>query len=276
MSFGETDAGRKAAAAGGGLAAGIASGLIGLGGAEFRLPLLSGLLAVPLRHAVPLNLAVSLCVVLAALPLRLLQTDALPPQQFLPVAIAIAIGAMLAAFKGAQLLLQLRADRLAFLVKGLLASLGILMLIEAVLPMTMIGLLTGHPLTELTGGLLIGLVIGLVSSLLGVAGGELIIPTLVIGYGVPVKAAGTLSILISVPAMTVGILRYWRLGGFRTSSMEVFFKPMAAGSIVGAFAGAAMIGLVPAHALKVTLGILLIWSAWHAVPVRSAGKPTGS
>ena len=265
-----------AIAAGGAAAAGVAGGLIGLGGAEFRLPLLAGPLAVSLRHAVPLNLAVSLCVVLAALPLRLLQADALPSPHFVAVAIAIATGAMLAAFKGAQLLLQLPVNRLAFLVKGLLASLGVVMLVEAALPMTAVGLLAGHPVAEAAVGFLMGIAIGLVSSLLGVAGGELIIPTLVIGYGVPVKEAGTLSILISIPAMVAGILKYRRLGGFRTTAMAVFFKPMAAASIVAAFAGAAMIGLIPAHALKVILGLLLIWSAWHAVPVQPAGKPGGS
>jgi hypothetical protein len=52
--------------------------------------------------------------------------------------------------------------------------------------------------------------IGAISSLLGVAGGEVIIPTLVFGYGVPVKAAGSLSMLISLSSVLTGIVRRWR------------------------------------------------------------------
>jgi hypothetical protein len=46
-----------------GLAVGILGGLIGLGGAEFRLPLLVALFAYTLRQAIPLNLAISLVAV---------------------------------------------------------------------------------------------------------------------------------------------------------------------------------------------------------------------
>ena len=42
-------------------------GLIGLGGAEFRLPVLVGLLGHGARGAVPLNLAISLVTIVASL-----------------------------------------------------------------------------------------------------------------------------------------------------------------------------------------------------------------
>ena len=49
---------------------GTLGGLIGLGGAEFRLPLLIGLFAFPALDAVILNKAMSLVVVASALPFR--------------------------------------------------------------------------------------------------------------------------------------------------------------------------------------------------------------
>ena len=49
---------------------GILGGLVGLGGAEFRLPLLIGLFAFAPLEAVILNKAMSLVVVAAALPAR--------------------------------------------------------------------------------------------------------------------------------------------------------------------------------------------------------------
>ena len=53
-----------------GVLIGTLGGLIGLGGAEFRLPLLIGLFAFPALDAVILNKAMSLVVVASALPFR--------------------------------------------------------------------------------------------------------------------------------------------------------------------------------------------------------------
>ena len=260
-------------AAGGAAAAGIAGGLIGLGGAEFRLPLLLGPLRVPLREAVPLNLLVSLCVVLAALPLRLLQAPAVPEMRYVAGTVAIALGATFAASRGATMFASLHSMNLAMLIRGLLFVLGAIMLAEAVFPLSPLGLLGTNAAVQLIAGVLAGMAIGLVSSLLGVAGEELIIPTLVVGFGVPVKSAGTLSILISVPAMMVGLMKYRQLGALRSASMRGYFRSLATGSIVGALAGAAMIGLVPAAGLKILLGGLLIWSAFKAVPMHRKDQP---
>ncbi|MBF6428630.1 sulfite exporter TauE/SafE family protein, partial [Nocardia cyriacigeorgica] len=51
---------------------GVLGGMIGLGGAEFRLPLLIGLFGFVALQAVILNKAMSLIVVLTALPTRLI------------------------------------------------------------------------------------------------------------------------------------------------------------------------------------------------------------
>ncbi|MGC9544756.1 hypothetical protein [Streptomyces sp. UG1] len=56
---------------GAGSAIGVLGGMIGLGGAEFRLPLLIALFGFAALSAVILNKAMSLVVVLVALPARL-------------------------------------------------------------------------------------------------------------------------------------------------------------------------------------------------------------
>ena len=123
-------------------------------------------------------------------------------------------------------------------------------------------LLPDSPLVRLVAAVIFGLGIGLVSSLLGVAGGELIIPTLVFAFGAGIKTAGTASLLISLPTVAVGVLRHRRLGSFRiapTSPKTV--APMGVGSVVGAVVGGLLVGLVPAAALKLVLGMVLIVSA---------------
>ena len=59
-----------------------------------------------------------------------------------------------------------------------------------------------------------GFAIGVVASLLGVAGGELLIPTLILMFGVDIKLAGSLSLAISLPTMLVGFGRYSRDASF--------------------------------------------------------------
>jgi len=114
----------------------------------------------------------------------------------------------------------------------------------------------------LLSGLAAGVAIGLVSSLLGVAGGELIIPTLVFIYGMPVKAAGTGAVLISLPTVLVGIGRWVRTAkvGLRTELGEVIL-PMGLGSVLGASAGGLVAAVAPGPAIKLLLGLILVLSA---------------
>jgi uncharacterized protein len=59
-------------------------------------------------------------------------------------------------------------------------------------------------------GVVAGVIIGVVASLLGVAGGELLIPTIVILFGANLKLAGSLSLAVSLPTMIAGFTRYSR------------------------------------------------------------------
>ena len=210
-----------------GFVVGIAGGLIGLGGAELRLPYLVGVLALAPRAAVPVNLAVSLVTVLAALPVRLARTEWTMLEPWLPVALALTLGAMLAAYVGAGWLRRVPTDVLARVIGALLVALGLMLLAEAALPLVPAGLLPADDATRWTAGALFGLVIGTISSLLGVAGGEVIIPTLVVGYGVPIALAGTLSLMISLPTILVGLARHARAGAFADRAVTRTVDPAA-------------------------------------------------
>ena len=110
---------------------------------------------------------------------------------------------------------------------------------------------------------LCGVGIGLVSSLLGVAGGELIIPVFILLFGVDVKLAGSMAMLIGLPTIAVGLTRHFGAGTLlrRAPVWRGTILPLGAGSVVGAVLGAMALGLVPGQALKVGLGVILIWSA---------------
>ena len=182
---------------------GLLGGLIGLGGAEFRLPVLAGPLGYPARQAVPLNLAVSLVTILAAVLIRGQTLNLVPVLALWPEILALIMGAVVAAFFGAALAHRVTNEQLERIILFFLVAIGLALMVEAFLPQEIPGLLPDSLTWRIIAGSGFGLIIGLVSSMLGVAGGELIIPTLIFAFGMEVKTAGT----TSLPTVLVGVLR---------------------------------------------------------------------
>ncbi|HEY9659132.1 MAG TPA: sulfite exporter TauE/SafE family protein [Allocoleopsis sp.] len=243
---------------------GILGGLIGLGGAEFRLPVLAGPLGYVASQAVPLNLAISLITIVASLAIRgrTLPFDQVLP--FLPVVFALITGAVITAFWGATVAGRLSNEQLERAILVLLVVVGCALLIEGVLPQQIPALLPAALTWRLIAGVVFGLAIGLVSSLLGVAGGEIIIPTLVFAFGAEIKTAGTASLMISLPTVLVGLFRYASRGALNNrDAMKSTIAPMGIGSVIGAIIGGFLVGIVPASILKVLLGIILNISAFR-------------
>jgi uncharacterized membrane protein YfcA len=241
----------------------ILGGLIGLGGAEFRLPVLVGPLRCSLRQAVPLNLAVSIITIAAALVIRSRTLSFAPVTPYAPAIIALVAGAVMTAWAGPVLFSRLSDARLERLILVLLLVVGVALVVEGLLPGGAPALLPESTAVRIVAGVLFGLGIGFVSSLLGVAGGEVIIPTLVFAYGADIKTAGTASLLISLPTVAVGIARYARQRAYAPSALAQTVVPMGLGSVLGAVIGGLLVGSVPAAALKLGLGIILILSAWR-------------
>ena len=195
---------------------GILGGLIGLGGAEFRLPLLIGLFGFAALQAVILNKAMSLVVVVTALPTRLVSV---PWRDVIPhwgVALNILAGSVVGAWLGASWATRMRSATLCRVLAVLLV------LIAMTLVATHVGTIPELNLpmaAQLCAGLVAGVAIGAVAALMGVAGGELIIPTIVLLYGIDIMIAGTLSLVVSLPTMLVAFARY-----SRDSSFQVLHK----------------------------------------------------
>lgn len=113
---------------------GVLGGLIGLGGAEFRLPVLAGPLGYPARKAVPLNLAVSLITLLASLAIRGRTLSLSPVAPFTAAILAMIGGAVTAAFFGTHLAGKLSDEKLERVILILLVAIGLLLIIEGFLP----------------------------------------------------------------------------------------------------------------------------------------------
>jgi len=239
----------------------VLGGLIGLGGAEFRLPVLVGPLRYAARQAVPLNLAVSMVTICASLAIRSRSLSFDPVEPFLPAVIGLISGAVVTAVIGTALLHRLSDERLERIILWLLVVIGCALIVESFLPTDVSGFVPDNTAARVVVGFCFGLGIGLVSSLLGVAGGEVIIPTMVFAFGAGIKTAGTASLLISLPTVAVGIVRYARRGAYDRDALRETVAPMGLGSVIGAVIGGLLVGIMPAAVLKLGLGCILIASA---------------
>ncbi|MFC7621512.1 TSUP family transporter [Microlunatus sp. GCM10028923] len=242
-----------------GAAVGLLGGMIGLGGAEFRLPFLIGLFGFAALQAVIMNKAMSLVVVITALPARLM---AVPFAELAPnwaVAVNLLAGSLIGAWAGASWAARATATRLHRVLAGLLV------LMAAALIFTHFGASHGLMLpavAQLLLGVVAGFGIGVVAAVMGVAGGELLIPTIVLLYGLDIKVAGSISLAVSLPTMLVAIARYSRDQAFTVLARHRgFMISMTAGSVVGTLVGAMLLGVIPNLILIPALALLLIISA---------------
>lgn len=243
----------------GGAVIGALGGLIGLGGAEFRLPLLIGAFRFAALQAVILNKAMSLVVVATALPFRAAAVPFSAVAAHWLIVVNLLAGSLIGAWFGAGWATRLASHTLYRVIAVLLVAIAFVLLLGHDAAAT--GALLTGPL-QAVSGVIAGFIIGVVAALLGVAGGELIIPTLILLFGSDIKLAGSLSLTVSLPTMLVGFARYSQDRSFVViSENSRFVLVTAAGSVVGSFIGAQLLGVIPSAVLLPLLTAILLISA---------------
>lgn len=240
-------------------AVGVLGGMIGLGGAEFRLPLLIALFGFVALQAVILNKALSLVVVVTALPARLVAVPFAALAPHWTVVVNLLAGSLVGACAGASWATRMRSTMLYRVLAVMLV------LIAVALIGTHFGTVTQVSMpgaVVVVVGVVAGFFIGVVAAIMGVAGGELLIPTIVLLFGADTKTAGSLSLAVSLPTMIVAFARYSRDGSFgvlrRHGRLVVV---MAAGSVAGTIVGGLLLGVVSDAVLVPFLAVLLLLSS---------------
>jgi uncharacterized membrane protein YfcA len=237
-----------------GVLTGVAAGFIGVGGGEFRIPVLVELLAFPLKFAGGINLVVGLFTVALGV-LRRWGQQAWTHDHFVLLGVmggVSAIGSGVGVF-GRERLPQ---RSLKAVVCVYLIVIGLWMLYESIAHVE-------HVLLEPTGILrwllaaLIAFAIAVVSGVLGVAGGEMRIPALLYLFAVPIREAGTLSLLISIPTLAAGALADRRLGSLPNAAVLIAVL-MGVASAVGVVIGAGFLPYADRDLIKGTLGVVLL------------------
>ena len=244
---------------------GFTAGLIGVGGGEFRIPILIYVLKLPAVTAIAVNLFIGLLTVVFSF-LRRFQLGLLT-RHGLNIAIAMIPASIVGAYVGAVLTGRISEKPLKKALAVLLVIVGFKIGLE---PFTsdfaIINVELGL-LEEIILAILAGLAIGIVCGLLGVAGGEFRIPVLIYVFSLDIVEAGTASLLVSIPAVASGFLKHQTMGHMNRETTTIAVV-MGLGSILGALIGASYAGTVEKDLLKILLGIILVLAT-----VRMITKP---
>jgi len=247
---------KVAASIGYGSVIGLLAGLVGLGGAEERMPFILYYLRLSLEDMITANLLISFAVsgfnFVVRINAGVWSSDALLP------ALAMIVGSIPGAYIGASL-----SHRVSQ--RALKAFLSIVLSI--VIARVAYGLLVGGGASsqsglstlELVFSILGGLGIGIISGSCGVAGGEYRIPVLTYLIGLPLKIAGTTSQLVSLPTIAVALWRHRRLGFFTKPSLTTA-AILGIPSVVGAaLTGLLVAGLATLY-IEITFVLLLSYT----------------
>jgi uncharacterized membrane protein YfcA len=226
------------------------------------LPLLIAVFELYPQRAIRINLLISLATLAVAGAARFSFVQVASIAEFKGEIAGMLAGGMIAAWLGAVLLTRIPKRRMVAIIGALLIAIAGLLVIETLLHGTVQFTLPHGEALRLPAAVVAGVLVGMVSSLLGVAGGELIIPILVFVFGADIKTAGTLSVLISAPIVLVGIARHVLTGHFRSRSMLAYLVlPMSVGSAAGALAGGYAAAWAPGDTLRLVLAAILALSA---------------
>ena len=234
-----------------GFLGGLFGGLVGLGGGVVMIPLMVGVLRLSQHRAHGTSLvAVFFTGLVGALTYGL--QGSLDPK----AAIFLALSAILTARLGARYAHGLPERELKRAFGGFLLLVSFLLLAKPYLaPM---GLLSGEAPQDLAL-LLAGTLTGFLSGMMGIGGGTIMVPAMVLLLGMPQHTAQGTSLLAMTPASLVGAYTHHRLGNVAV--------PVALGLVpgvfLGSFAGGELAHFLPEAALRTAFAAVLAWTAWR-------------
>lgn len=219
-----------------GVVVGVMSGLFGIGGGALAVPGLLWLgLAQHAAHATSLA-AIVLTAAAAVVPFTL--DGAVHPL----ATVILIVGSMAGVSAGAGLMHRVPGSRLriGFVVFLVLVAVRMLVGIEIEGEGHVPELEAIH-LVALTA---VGLVTGLLSSVLGVGGGLILVPALVLGFGFSQHAAEGTSLAVIVPTALLGAVRHTRRGYTHWRTGLIVGLGGIAGGLGGATLALALEGLL--------------------------------
>jgi uncharacterized membrane protein YfcA len=231
-----------------GLTGGVFGGLVGLGGGVVMVPMLVGLARLRQQEAHGTSLVTVVFAGMAGAA-----TYAARGAVDLHGAAFLAVTATLTARFGARYAHALPEWKLKRAFGAFLLAVSLLLLAKPWLAGAAVPL-GGWGLAAVL--LPVGAATGFLSGMMGVGGGNLMVPAMVLLAGFPQAIAQGTSLLAMVPAGAVGAHTHWQLGNVARRLVP----GLVAGILVGAFAGGSVALRLPETALRLVFAAVLVWT----------------
>ena len=234
-----------------GASAGLLGGLMGVGGGLILVPMLVGVLKLPQHKAHATSLASMIPLAVAGVV-----PYAMKGHVDWGVSLAVAAGTCIGVVVGARLMVMVPARRLR-------QGFGVLLLLAGLRMVIGMGALSlgGDQMMSWAVVLAIGLVAGVLSGMLGIGGGMVMIPGMVLFAGIAQHMAQGISLAVIIPTTVVGSLAHHRLGNMQVST-ALWIAPTAAAFALG---GAWLAGLLESVWLTRAFGLLLLYGGVRMV-----------
>src|SRR3979411_1288328 len=243
--------------------AGLASGLLGVGGGFLIVPLQTLWAGVDQHRATGTSLAAILPIAIVAAATYYFATGT--PQTNLPIAAALVVGGTAGVVAGTLASRRISERRLRMFVTILLLVVGLKDVSDAgfgtsqiVQPPSVGGLGLGMYL--LIG--ISGFGIGILSGLAGLGGGVFIVPLLVIGFGISQRVAQGTSLIAVLPIAATGAIIHHANDEVNVRAATA----IAAAGVPTAVAGALLALWAPERALLGVFGLFLLFAALRMWP----------
>ena len=216
-----------------GAAGGFLSGILGGGGGAIMVPLMTG----PLRLRQHIAHGTSLVVITVTAAVAAVAYAINEPNSRRLV-LALLVGAIIGAMLGARGAMRIPALRLRQVFGVFLVTVSLrLLVVETIDP-----LLDISGVAEFSAATAIGFAGGLASGALGVGGGAIFVPALVLVLGVGQHEAQGISLWVIVGASLMGALAHYRQGTVDTTVAKWVAPFALPGAVAGALAASALSG----------------------------------
>lgn len=242
-----------------GLVAGLAAGLLGIGGGLVMVPLMA-LAGVPLKRAVGTSLLGVLAIASTAVATELLVA---PHNVRWAVAVALAVGAVVGSWAGTRVVAATPPPVLARLLAALLVVAAARMsgVFELLSDAPGGPVLPGGALA-VTAHVAVGLAAGVISALFGVGGGILAVPVLgALHADWTFQACRATSLAMIVPTALAGAVLHGRLEHVD----RALARSMVPGSLLGVVAGVVVANRATERPLELLFAALLVVAAVRLV-----------
>ncbi len=230
-----------------GCLAGFFGGLVGLGGGVVMIPLMVGILKLDQHRAHGTSL-----VALVFTGLSGAIAYGMKGSLDVVAALFVSATAMVTARAGAHFAHSLPGWKLKRSFGGFMIFASLLMLSKPYLPQV-VAMDSGWARIVLF--LLTGVVAGFLSGMMGVGGGTIMVPAMVLLAGMGQHTAQGSSLLAMVPSGASGAYTHWKLGNVRTNLL----LGLIPGILIGTFLGGTLAHVLTDAILRLVFAAVLVW-----------------